>query len=161
MNPEGKILVIGYGNEMRGDDGVGPMIVGMVEAWHLDGVQTIVRQQLTPELADPIAQARAVIFVDASLEVAGENAQTLPLTPAKNASFVGHTEDPRLVLALAQSVYGRVPQAWCIHVPAASFETGAMLSAQAEHGFTTALYAVREIYHELVPAQAEKKLVNE
>lgn len=60
-------LVIGYGNELRGDDGVGPKVAEAVEAWKLAGVSVLALRQLTPELAADLAVVRRVIFVDAAL----------------------------------------------------------------------------------------------
>ena len=64
-------LVIGYGNELRGDDAAGPRVAAAVEQWQLPGVRVLILHQLTPELADPIASSGLVIFVDAALEAEG------------------------------------------------------------------------------------------
>ena len=48
-------LVIGYGNTLRGDDGVGPRVAEAIEKLNLPGVRTLVCQQLSPEHADPIS----------------------------------------------------------------------------------------------------------
>ncbi|MEP7055497.1 MAG: hydrogenase maturation protease [Actinomycetota bacterium] len=60
-------LVVGYGNPLRSDDGLG---------WHaaetlgsdprLDGVLVLQRHQLTPELALDISAATVVVLVDAT-----------------------------------------------------------------------------------------------
>ena len=61
MNPvpavpiEAELLVIGYGNSLRRDDGVGPRVAEAIEELNLPGVRTLVCQLLTPEFADPIA----------------------------------------------------------------------------------------------------------
>jgi hypothetical protein len=62
------LLVIGYGNELRGDDGVGPKTAMAVSEWHFPGVKTMVCHQLTPDLAEPIAAAERVVFIDAVAE---------------------------------------------------------------------------------------------
>ena len=64
---ETELLVIGYGNSLRRDDGVGPRVAEAIEELQLPGVRTLVCQLLTPEFADPIARARRVIFVDAEI----------------------------------------------------------------------------------------------
>jgi hypothetical protein len=50
---EAELLVIGYGNSLRRDDGVGPRVAEAVEALQLPGVRTLTCQLLTPEFADP------------------------------------------------------------------------------------------------------------
>ena len=54
-------LVIGYGNTLRGDDGVGPRVAEAVGKLNLPGVRTLICQQLSPEHAELISQARAVV----------------------------------------------------------------------------------------------------
>ena len=49
---EAELLVIGYGNSLRRDDGVGPRVAEAIEALNLPGVQTLVCQLLSPEHAE-------------------------------------------------------------------------------------------------------------
>ena len=66
------LLVIGYGNTLRSDDAVGPRVAEAVRELNLPGVRTLSCGLLTPELSDPISQARKVVFVDASMEEPAE-----------------------------------------------------------------------------------------
>ena len=59
-----KILIIGYGNTLRGDDGVGYKIAEIIEQWNINNITSLAVHQLTPDLAENIAQADTVIFVD-------------------------------------------------------------------------------------------------
>lgn len=133
-------LIIGYGNDLRGDDAAGPRVAAAVAAWHLPGVAALGVGQLTPELAEPIAQARLVLFVDA-----GAVARLLvaPIRPAAHTSALGHTGDPGALLALAGAVYGACPPAWLITVPAAHFELGRALSPLAACGVAQATRSIR------------------
>jgi Ni,Fe-hydrogenase maturation factor len=54
------ILVIGYGNELRGDDAIGQWVARAVAA-----------HQLTPELAEDLAHTDYAVFVDAYRAEAG------------------------------------------------------------------------------------------
>jgi hydrogenase maturation protease len=134
-----EILLIGYGNELRGDDAAGPIIAEKIEAMRLPGIRVIVCHQLTPELAEDIAGARVVIFVDASVEIDGDTARAMRIEPNPAAQLQGHLGDPRALLYLAQSLYGQAPMAWCVHVPAMEFELGAKPSRMAAHGIETAI----------------------
>lgn len=60
-----KTLVIGFGNTLRGDDGVGPLVAEQVDTWNLRNVRSLSVHQLTPELAADIAQVETVFFIDA------------------------------------------------------------------------------------------------
>ncbi len=112
-----EILVIGYGNELRGDDGVGPKVVAAVEALQLAGVRTLISQQLSPEHAEPVSQARLVVFVDAAVDAPRE-VQFRKLEPAGSSQLMAHAADPRTMLALARDVFGHAPEAWWLTIPA-------------------------------------------
>lgn len=50
---------------LRGDDGVGPLVAETVAGWGLPGVRALAVQQLVPELAEMVAAASLVVFVEA------------------------------------------------------------------------------------------------
>jgi Ni,Fe-hydrogenase maturation factor len=102
-------------------------------------------QQLTPELAERLAPASLVVFVDARRASEGAAVRLERLEPTFSVSALGHTSDPRYLLALAQSVYGRSPPAWWVTVPATDFELGESLSPLAERGVRAAIRAIRSL----------------
>ena len=66
-----RALIIGYGNPLRGDDGLGWRAAEqLAEIIPQSEAEVIACHQLTPELAEPISRARLVIFIDMSLELA-------------------------------------------------------------------------------------------
>ena len=50
------VLVIGYGNTLRNDDGVGPRVAEALEALQLPGVRTLSCALLAPETAEPVSR---------------------------------------------------------------------------------------------------------
>jgi hypothetical protein len=58
-------LVVGYGNTLRGDDGIGYRVAEAVAKWQLPQVRSIAVAQLLPELAADIGEVEIVMFVDA------------------------------------------------------------------------------------------------
>lgn len=145
MKPAGEILLIGYGNELRGDDAIGPRVADAVRRWSLEGVRTFALHQLTPELADPIAKARAAIFVDASVIRGDNQVRVSPIEASQPAEMITHILNPAELLALAQAVFGRSPPAWLVTVPAANLEFGDRLSLLAERGIAGALLEIRRL----------------
>lgn len=141
---DGHLLVIGYGNPLRCDDGVGPRVVTAVEDLRLPGVRTMVCHQLTPELADPISTARGVVFVDAAVG-AGAEVRALPLVPGGGAPVLAHAADPRLLLTLAGQVFGRCPPAWWLTIPVEDLGFGERLSPLAQRGFTAAIAEIQRL----------------
>jgi len=60
------ILIIGCGNPLRGDDGLGWVVADCLAAVLTDPAVEIVRtHQLTPEMAESFTSAKLVVIVDA------------------------------------------------------------------------------------------------
>ena len=138
------LLVIGYGNELRSDDGVGPKTATAVAAWSLPGVRTLTCHQLTPELAVPIAATECVVFVDACVDSTA-SVELRALQPAAPDQVMTHTADPRLLLRLAKEIFGRCPSAFWLTIPIENIAFGNNLSAQASEGSQAALKKIREL----------------
>ncbi len=136
-----EILVIGYGNTLRRDDGVGVRAAEAVAALNLPTVQVLTRHQLVPELAEPISRARAVIFVDAAANGVPE-LELQEVAPQTGNPILAHAADPTALLALAGNIFGHCPPAWTLAIPVTDFGFGDGLSARAE---AAARAAVREI----------------
>jgi len=141
---ETEILVIGYGNTLRGDDGVGPRVAEAVGELHLPGVRTLICPLLTPELADPIARAGKVIFVDAAVD-APRAVQWRRLEPRESLQLMAHAADPRTMLALARDVFGRAPEAWWLTIPAIALGFGEELTPTAQRGLAEAVAKIQAL----------------
>jgi len=142
------LLVIGYGNTLRRDDGVGPRVAAAVEGLRLPGVLTMACPQLTPEVADPLSRAGAAVFVDASVERRGA-VRLRRLDPSGSSQILAHAADPRVLLALARDAFGRAPKAWMLTIPARELGFGERLSRPAALGLRDAVRAVRALHRRL------------
>ena len=138
------LLVIGYGNPMRRDDGAGPRVAEIIEALRLPGVRTLTCQLLAPEHADPVARARRVIFVDAAVDRA-DGVHLRKLEPGATTQLLAHAADPRTLLALARDVFGRAPEAWWLTIPAKQLEFGTDYSPDAEAGIHAAVAEIQRM----------------
>lgn len=114
-------LIIGYGSPLRGDDAV-----GYLAAERLGGMAV---HQLTPELADDIARAAGVIFIDAA-DAAGVAGQIHEhtVTPSSGSTAFTHHCTPESLLAMARDLYGHAPAATLYTITAESFAFGAPLT---------------------------------
>ncbi|NJM98130.1 MAG: hydrogenase maturation protease [Phormidesmis sp. RL_2_1] len=144
---QNSFLIVGYGNALRGDDGVGAQVAHAVADWHLPEVKTIIVHQLMPELAIEVAKADYVIFVDACGEESC--ARTVQLDPivlggdnTQSVSALSHTHGARGLLQLTQQLYGYSPQAWLLQVPGENFNLGQALSTIAQNGCDRALRVI-------------------
>jgi hydrogenase maturation protease len=135
------LLVLGYGNELRCDDGVGPRIARRVARWQRPGVLSQALCQLTPELAADLAAVRYALFVDAAL--GQHELKVSTLQPAIDPGSLGHTSDPAQLLGWTKTLYGRQPVAWLLTVPVSCLDYGKRLSPRAARGMRQALGWIR------------------
>jgi hydrogenase maturation protease len=138
------LLVIGYGNTLRKDDGVGPAVAEAVAALGLTGVEALSCPLLAPELADPISTARVVLFVDAAVDAPRE-VQRRSLAPAESSQVLAHAADPRTLLALSRDLFGHAPEAWWLTIPVEDLTIGEGFSPLALRGLETALHEVKRM----------------
>lgn len=142
------VLVIGYGNTLRGDDAVGPLLAERLRQ-EVDSRRVVVLtcQQLTPELAGDLAGCGRAVFIDASREAAAGEIRCRPLTPGpgQSASLV-HFLGSEQLLALARLVYGRAPAAYLVSVGGLRFDFGdRQLSPPVAAAVEPALERIREL----------------
>jgi hydrogenase maturation protease len=124
-------LIVGFGNEIRRDDGIGPCLVRVLTNRSLPGVSTKTVHQLLPELAAELAGFSRVIFVDADANKDGAGFTVERVQSAELPYCFGHMTDVRQVLAYTQSFFGRSPEAWLVSVTGDDFGWGQGLSAAA------------------------------
>jgi len=138
------LLVLGYGNTLRSDDGVGPRVAEDVAALNLPGVEAIAYPLLTPELAEPIANAGCVVFVDAALD-APSDVELRLLKPAVSSQLMAHAADPSTLLALARDLFGHAPEACSLAIPVENIGIGEQLSPLAQHGAEIAVANIKAL----------------
>lgn len=126
-----KILVIGYGNPGRLDDGLGPALAARLSNRALPHVTVDSDYQLNVEDAQDIAQHDVVIFADAS--VIGQEAYTFhPVAPKQDLSFTSHSVEPEAVLAMARDMFQADAQGYALGIRGYEFnEFGERLSRRA------------------------------
>jgi hydrogenase maturation protease len=114
-----RVLIIGYGNPLRGDDAFGFVAAERLAKLIADpAVQVLALTQLTPELMDPISRAEQVIFIDAAVQY-----------PASDAGSVfTHHFTPATLVAGARRLYGRAASPTVLTAAAETFELGAPMS---------------------------------
>jgi hydrogenase maturation protease len=139
-----RILVIGYGNPGRGDDGLGPALAARLEAMHLPDVTVESDYQLSVEHAAMAAENDVVVFVDAALD-AVEAFYFRSLTAAHLLpKFMSHGISPTEVLHLAGSCFQSYPAGYLLGIHAQymdDFREG--LTSGAERSLEQALEHLR------------------
>ncbi|MBP7693473.1 MAG: hydrogenase maturation protease [Anaerolineales bacterium] len=127
--PENDLLIIGFGNPLRGDDGLGWRAAERLSAADRPGRRVITCQQLTPDLAEPLSQTGRVVFIDAAVDGEPGQIKIHSLTPAPpEPGAFSHQLTPAGLLSLAALWYGGAPQAELITVAGAQFAFSESLS---------------------------------
>lgn len=119
-----RLLIVGYGNPLRSDDGFGCHVAQRLRGELAGDVEVIAAQQLTPEIAEVASHAERVLFLDASHGGTPGSLNCQLIAPAESPSRHSHELSPAVVLGLSKELYGRCPTAHLLTVAAESFEAG-------------------------------------
>jgi len=112
--PKTRCLILACGNTLRGDDGVGPWLAQWAEERfrYEGGVRVTSRQQWTLELAEEIAAADAVLFIDCSVAAQpGAVAVADVRASEKSEEIDTHQQGASELLGLARDLYSSLPRA--------------------------------------------------
>ena len=152
------VLVIGYGNPLRSDDGLGPAVAAHLAGDpRLAGAEIRAEHQLVPELALDASRATLLVLVDAVDGVpAGEVAvrridDATPVVVGADVSMTHHV-GPDSLIGLARELFGAAPPVVIVSVGAASFEVGERLTSAVEAAVPR---AARAVIDAVVAAAAE------
>jgi len=136
-----KILVYGYGNPGRQDDGLGNLFVDEAQKWaEAEGLENISfdsNYQLNIEDAAEIAEYNIVIFVDASIEDISDFILT-KLEPNAKVEFSMHSVSPAFVVHLCQDIYPETPKAYLLHLKGYEWEFQEGITTKAYENFSSA-----------------------
>jgi hydrogenase maturation protease len=142
-NVPARVCVIGVGNPIRSDDGLGPYICSLLDAVAFPGVDTLQLHQLHTDVIEDLFPYDHVVVVDASVE--GENvAFYVPEGDQTTAVASSHHMNVAMLHALAQTVYGKTLSFRVCAVRGESFEMGDQLTAAAKANAAAAVKVISE-----------------
>jgi hydrogenase maturation protease len=152
----GPIWIVGYGNPLRGDDGVGQEVATALlqQRNSVGGLASAVitcAHQLLPEMALDISRSRFAVFIDAahdgrpggsvSLQLLSELPDPGPGQSAAASCWEDFT--PANLLALSRCLFATAPVGAVVTVGAVAFGLGARLSPEVRAAIPRAAAAVR------------------
>ncbi len=132
------VLVIGYGNPGRLDDGLGPALAKTVEERNLPWVHVDISYQLSVEDSHAVSVHDYVVFADAA--VSGEDGfHFRELNPEISMSHTSHHLDPASVLGLAHVLFNSNCRGFELGIHGYDFnDFGEKLSTRAEENLESA-----------------------
>ena len=139
------MLVIGYGNPGRLDDGLGPAFAEQIQALQLPGVRVESNYQLNIEDAELISKFDEVVFADASVD-ADEPFDFRPMNPTPPfVGFSSHSITAESLLGLTKELFNAAPQAFAMAIRGYEFHAfGESLSDAADGNLTGAVGFFRQ-----------------
>lgn len=143
--PSRRILVLGYGNPGRQDDGLGPLAAGAIAAWRLPGVTVETNYLLNIEDAADVAEHDLVLFIDAAAAGPGPF-ELRRAVPAVSTAFTSHIVPPETILAISEQCYGRAAEGWALAIRGYEFELIEELTEPARRNLEQALAHARQCF---------------
>jgi hydrogenase maturation protease len=145
------VLVYGYGNPGRQDDGLGVMLAEIVEAWGIsrgyESLHTDSNYQLNLEDADALANHDLVIFADASGEDM-EDFRLEVLEPSPAVEFTMHAVSPAFILHLCHQMFDKKPETYLLHIRGYEWEFMGTMTEGARRNLEKAVAFVKEFLGE-------------
>jgi hydrogenase maturation protease len=124
------LVVFGWGNDARGDDGLGPLLLACVARAGWPNVRTIEDFQLQIEHALDLEGAEAALFLDAGRGTPAPFVFT-EVEPRRGESYTSHAIAPEAVLDVyARSLGKTPPPSFTLCVAGERFELGEGLSPE-------------------------------
>ena len=166
------LAVIGFGNELRGDDAIGIAVVNSVrEILERNDDPRLRRGALTIAAAptldvgwtEELADCSAIILVDAweSEQGASDSERQLLVQEVQTAAIVpsltSHVSSPETLASLIEALYGRRPEITLVAVPGENFELREGISPRGEAFVGLAVDAVVALINSIIPVDSDQR----
>ncbi len=148
-----RVVVLGWGNASRGDDGLGPLLLARVEALGRPNVRTIEDFQLQLEHALDLDGADLALFLDAGKGTPAPFA-FYETHPRLGLTHTSHAMAPEAVLDVYTRVLGRAPPpAFVLAIRGEDFELGTEIGDVAAERLELAWSFLRPLIEDPDPAR--------
>jgi len=153
-----RILLIGYGNPGRLDDGLGPAAAEAIEQADLPSVTVDSDYQLTVEDAETASRHEVVIFVDAA-ETGPEPFSVAEVEPVAEVSFSTHSVRPEAVVAMVENLFNSSTTGYVVGIRGYEFnEFAERLSEPARANLAATVEFLTDLLVSADPAEIRKAL---
>jgi len=143
------VLIYGYGNLGRCDDGLGVRCAQELENWVLDtGLEHVTVEtsyQLNIEDSERIAGFDVIYFVDASLEDSVQDVSITRVEPNElPIEFSMHAINPGFVLKLCNTIFDKHPEVYLVHIRGFEWDFDERLTEGARTNLFKAMDRIKE-----------------
>ena len=152
-----KVLIYGYGNPGRQDDGLGVRLVEELEKWAEKNGKKFMsfdsNYQLNIEDAHTISTYDLVIFADASVEKDVEDVKISRVEPTDKTEFTMHAMLPGFILHLCRNLYPKCPSAYLLSIRGYEFEFMEGMTHRAEKNLQKAMAMMTDFFSMSIPSR--------
>ena len=146
-NSKPGILIYGYGNPGREDDGLGNAFVEAIHSWveenKLTKIELDSNYQLNIEDADIMARNDIVLFVDATEEPIDNFCVSTVEPSDSRIEFTMHAVSPAFVLDICQKIFRKNPLTYLLHIKGYQWNLKEELSINAKKNLNKALEFIK------------------
>ena len=141
-----QILIVGYGNPMRGDDGLGWTVAAELFRQNRSAeIEILPCHQLTPELASNMQAVEVVVFVDCARDGVPGELRCVEVQPAADPLTFTHDLTPAGLLSLTCELFGACPRTYLLSICGAQFGTGSSFSPEVARSLPQLKEALRQL----------------
>lgn len=148
-----RVLILGYGNPMRSDDGLGWQVaVELFRTNRSPELEILPCHQLTPELAPAVSRAETVVFVDCEQ---GDNPGEIccrEVLPESGSVSLTHHLTPGALLTVGSELFGACPRAYLLSMQGENYSAGDSFSAPVSRRLGDLKTKLRQLIQEALPA---------
>ena len=156
-----RLVVFGWGNEARGDDGLGPLLLARVAEAGWADVTTVEDYQLQIEHALDIEGCDCALFVDAGKDTPAPFSFR-QIAPRRDRTHTTHALAPEAVLDVYAQIKGRAPPpAFALCIRGESFGLGERLSREGAERLESAWAFVQALMERERAADVWEKAARE
>jgi len=155
-----RVIIIGYGNIDRGDDGAGCAVVNLLrEKWGIaplenfdtgmddlgHEVDSVFVSQLVPEIMEILTIYEKIFFVDAHVGEETARMHCARVMPEYTHTIFTHHMTPPVLLAFLKTLYGHEPEAYLVSVRGYDFDFKQSLSGRTQSLLNPAVNRILEL----------------
>ena len=137
-----KVLIYGYGNPGRQDDGLGNAFVEKMGNWcklkNISWIEVDSNYQLNVEDAETISHKDIVIFIDASMESIDDYCFTRAIPSESSIEFTMHAVSASFILDFCNKLYNKNPDCYLMHIKGYEWDLKEGLSDKANENLEKA-----------------------
>ena len=148
MQKTPKILLFGYGNPGREDDGLGNAFIELIEPWikqhELSNIEVDSNYQLNIEDSETISGKDIVVFIDATIEPIDDVILTSVDPSEAKIEFTMHAVSPSFILDLCNKLYNKNPETYVLRIKGYEWEFKEGLTKKAHNNLLKALDFIKD-----------------